>query len=151
MATDFMEFQAAKLPANILSHRLRVDRVQWLQTAKAFQKSNARFLTLWGADDRDRDGGFRIYAAYLLPDTVMVVEHFIEDSPAPAYPSIAGFYPAALRMQRAVSDLLGISTNETDTRGWLHHGGWPETLFPLRRDVDGSQQYLLVPAPYSFV
>src|SRR5665213_2748673 len=80
MATDFIEFQPAKLPANILSHRLRVDRQQWLQTTEALRESNARFLTLWGADDRDRDGGFRIYAAYLLPDTVMVVEHTIQET-----------------------------------------------------------------------
>ena len=151
MATDFMELQAVNLPANMPSRRVRVDQVQWLQTAKAFRESNARFLTLWGADDRDRDGGFRIYAAYLLPDTVMVVEHFIEDSFSPSYPSIAGLYPAALRMQRAVADLLGISTDEADTRGWLRHGGWPETLFPLRRDVDGSQQYPVASAPYPFV
>ncbi len=151
METDFIEFQPAKVPANIPSRRLRVDRVQWLQTAEAFQKSNALFLTLWGADDRDRDGGIRIYAAYLLPDTVMVVEHFMEDSPSPSYPSIAALFPAALRMQRAVADLLGISTDEADTRGWLRHDGWPETLFPLRRDVDGSQQYPVASAPYPFV
>jgi len=151
MATDFIKFQSAKLPANIPSRRLRVDRVQWLQIAEALRESNARFLTLWGADDRDRDGGFRIYAAYLLPVYVLVVEHFINDSAAPSYPSIASFFPVALRMQRATHDLLGIATEEPDTRSWLRHGGWPSTLFPLRRDVDGSQQYLLVPAPYSFV
>ncbi|HET9086577.1 MAG TPA: NADH-quinone oxidoreductase subunit C [Acidobacteriaceae bacterium] len=146
-----MESQAVKLPGNIPTRRLRVDRVQWLQTAKALRESDARFLTLWGADDRDRDGGFRIYAAYLLPHAVMVVEHFMENSPAPVYPSIAGFYPAALRMQRAVYDLLGISTDETDMRCWLRHGGWPEAIFPLRRDVDGNQQYPVASAPYPFV
>ncbi|MHB8301921.1 MAG: hydrogenase large subunit [Acidobacteriaceae bacterium] len=151
MATDFMEFQAARLPANIPSHRLRVDRVQWLQTTEALHASGARFLTLWGADDRDRDGGFRIYAAYLMPDSVMVLEHAIADAVAPSYPSIAALFPAALRMQSAVHDLLGISTGGTDTRGWLRHGGWPETLSPLRRDVDGSQQYPIASAPYPFI
>ncbi len=151
MATDFMEFQPAKLPANIPGRRLRVDRVQWLQTAEALRESNVRFLTLWGADDRDHDGGFRIYAAYLLPDTVIVVEHFMQDFPAPSYPSIATLFPAALRMQHAIYDLLGISTDEADKRGWLRHSGWPETLFPLRRDVDGTQQYPVASAPYPFV
>lgn len=139
------------MPANIPSRRLRVDRAQWLQTAKAFRESGARFLTLWGADDRDRSGGFLVYAAYLLPESVVVLEHLVEDSPSPAYPSIAGFYPAALRMQRAAFDLLGIATEETDTRGWLRHGGWPETVFPLRREVDGRRQYPAASAPYPFV
>ncbi|MGC9197836.1 MAG: NADH-quinone oxidoreductase subunit C [Acidobacteriaceae bacterium] len=151
MATDFLEFQPATLPANLRSQRFRVDRAQWLETAEALKRSGARLLTLWGADDRDRDGGFRIYAAYLLPEMVMIVEHLMEDAVLPRYPSLAGLYPAALRMQRGVTDLLGIGTDEADSRGWLRHGGWPETLFPLRRDVDGSQPYPAISRPYPFV
>lgn len=151
MWPDFIERQPTKLPANIPSSRLRVDRKQWLQTAEVLRESGARILTLWGADDRDRDGHFRIYAAYLLPANVMVVEHAIADTTVPTYPSITTLFPAALRMQRAVHDLLGISTEEPDTRGWLRHGGWPKTLFPLRRDVDGNQQFPIVSAPYPFV
>jgi Ni,Fe-hydrogenase III large subunit/Ni,Fe-hydrogenase III component G len=151
MNLDAITTRLTIIPGNIPSHSLRVDREQWLQTAAEMQKENVRLLSLWGADDRDRDGGFRIYAAYLLPVYVLVVEHFIDDSAAPSYPSIASFFPVALRMQRAIHDLLGISTEEPDTRGWLRHGGWPANLFPLRKDVDGSQQYPLVPAPYPFV
>jgi Ni,Fe-hydrogenase III large subunit/Ni,Fe-hydrogenase III component G len=151
MWTDMMEHQRTSLPANIPSSRLRVNREQWLQTAEELRESGARFLTLWGTDDRDRDCGFRIGAAYLLPDSVMVVEHLIAETSAPSYPSIAGLFPAALRMQRAVYDLLGISTDEIDKRSWLRHGGWPETVFPLRRDVDGNQQYPIVSEPYPFV
>ncbi len=151
VATNFMELQSASLPANIPCQLARVDRQQWLQTAEALCQSNARMLALWGADDRDRDGSFRIYAAYLLPDSVLVVEHCMKDASTPSYPSLAVFFPAAPRMQRAVFDLLGISTDESDTRGWLRHGGWPETLFPLRRDVDGKHQYPVASAPYPFV
>jgi Ni,Fe-hydrogenase III large subunit/Ni,Fe-hydrogenase III component G len=151
MRPDFMERQPTNLPANMSASRLCVDHKQWLQTAEVLRESGARFLTLWGADDRDRDGCFRIYAAYLRPANVMVVEHAIADTTAPTYPSIATLFPAALRMERAVHDLLGISTDEADTRGWLRHGGWPDTVFPLRRDVDGSRQYPFVSTPYPFV
>ena len=150
MLPDFME-QRTALPANMPSSHLRVDGQQWLWAAEAMRQFCARFLSLWGADDRDRDGCFRIYAAYLLPESVLVVEHSIAAAAAPFYPSIATLFPAALRMERAVHDLLGISTDEADHRGWLRHGGWPETLFPLRRDVDGSQQYPIVSAPYPCV
>jgi Ni,Fe-hydrogenase III large subunit/Ni,Fe-hydrogenase III component G len=151
MWPHFMYRQRTILSANIPSSRLCVDHKQWLQTAEVLRESGARLLTLWGADDRDRDGCFRIYAAYLLPANVMVVEHAIADATVPAYPSIATLFPAALRMQRTVHDLLGISTDEADTRGWLRHGGWPDTVFPLRRDVDGNQQYPIESAPYPFV
>ena len=151
MNLDAITTRLTIIPGNIPSRSLRVDREQWLQTAAEMQKENVRLLSLWGTDDRDRDGGFRIYAAYLLPVYVLVVEHFIDDAAAPSYPSIASFFPVALRMQRATHDLLGISTEEPDTRGWLRHGGWPETLFPLRKDIDGNQQYSAVSAPYPFV
>ena len=139
------------LPGNIPARRLCANRDQWLRTAEEMRKENARLLSLWGADDRDRDGGFRIYAAYLLPASVLVVEHFIGDVAAPSCPGIARFFPAAARMQRAVRDLLGIATEELDARGWLRHGGWPETVFPLRKDFDGNQQYPILSAPYPFL
>jgi Ni,Fe-hydrogenase III large subunit/Ni,Fe-hydrogenase III component G len=151
MNLDAITTRLTIIPGNIPSRSLRVDREQWLQTAAEMQKENVRLLSLWGTDDRDRDGGFRIYAAYLLPVYVLVVEHFINDSAAPSYPSIASFFPVALRMQRATHDLLGISTEEPDTRGWLRHGGWPEKLFPLRKDIDGNEQYSAVSAPYPFI
>ncbi len=151
MWTDTTYQQQIALPANIPSTRLSVDCEQWLQVAKDMQESGARFLTLWGNDDRDRDRGFRINAAYLLPESVLIVEHPIAEISTPFYPSIAAFFPAALRMQRAIHDLLGISTDELDTRSWLRHGGWPETVFPLRRDIDGSHQYPAVSEPYPYV
>ena len=146
-----MEHRGTRLPSNIESYRLCVDREQWLQAAEALRGSGARLLTLWGTDDRDRDGCFRIDAAYLLPRSVLVVEYAIADTTAPAYPGIAAIFPAALRMQRAVYDLIGISAEDSDTRGWLRHGGWPATVFPLRRDVDGNLQYPIQSGPYPFI
>ena len=151
MRPAFSNHKRRPIPANIPSSQLRVDRQQWLEIAQAMHEAGAIFFTLWGADDRDRDGGFRIYAAYLLPDTVMVAELSLEEAANPAYPSIAGIFPAALRMQRAVHDLLGIAATNPIQRGWLRHGGWPETFFPLRRDVDGSQEYPVISEPYPFV
>lgn len=151
MEPDFMEHRQTRLPSNIEGHRLYVDREQWLEKAEALRESGTRLLTLWGADDRDRDGCFRIYAAYLLPKSVMVVEYAIADRAAPAYPSIAALFPAALRMQRAVYDLIGISAEESDMSGWLLHGGWPKTVFPLRRDADGNRQYSVESEPYPFI
>jgi Ni,Fe-hydrogenase III large subunit/Ni,Fe-hydrogenase III component G len=151
MLPEFMEHRRTTLPSNMESHRLCVDREQWLQMTEVLHESGARFLSLWGADDRGRDECFRIYAAYLLPKSVMVLEHAIAEMATPSYPSIAALFPTALRMQRAVDDLLGITTEETDTRGWLRHGGWPETVFPLRRDIDGGQQYSIISEPYPFI
>lgn len=149
----FFEQQRVNVQANIATSWVRVDRQQWSDTAQATYEAQAVFLSLWGADDHDKSDCFRIYAAYLLEDSLLVVEHPIRKLEAPTYPSIAAWFPAALRMQRAVYDLLGIAADELDVdrRGWLRHGGWPEQFFPLRRNVDGAQQFPVISEPYPFV
>ena len=69
----------------------------------------------------------------------------------PTYPSIADLFPAARRMERATYDLLGIASTEPDKRGWLRHGGWPETVFPLRRKSTEMRNIPMVSQPYPFV
>ncbi|UWZ84420.1 NADH-quinone oxidoreductase subunit C [Occallatibacter riparius] len=113
--------------------------------------AGGRFLTLWGADDRDRDGRFRVYAAFLDAAGLLVVEHDMHGGAEPLLPSLGEFFPSAVRMERAVFDLLGIRSLEPDHRGWLRHGGWPEDVFPLRRDFDSSAQFGMVSEPYPFV
>jgi Ni,Fe-hydrogenase III large subunit/Ni,Fe-hydrogenase III component G len=149
----FVEQYRTQMPGNIPSARLMVDREQWLEVANAMREAGALLLSLWGADDRDRGRCFAVYAAYLLPDTLLVVEYPTRVNTSPSYPSIATWFPAALRMQRGVYDMLGIAVDEptADTRGWLCHGGWPEKFFPLRRKVDGSRQFPVGSEPYPFV
>lgn len=151
MKLDFLEQPLRELPANIACSYVSLGSVQWRQVAEQLSTAGGRLLTLWGADDRDRDGCFRIYAAFLLQDGAVVLEHKAEDVAQPTYPSLTAVFPSALRMERAIYDLLGIASTEPDKRGWLRHGGWPETIYPLRRDVDGEQQYPIVSRPYPFV
>ena len=147
------EFRAGAktLPSNLPCRHKRVGALEWHEVAKVVRSAGGRLLTLWGADDRDRDGHFRVYAAYLQTDGVAMVEHKMESGGKLAYPSVTEFFPSALRMERAIFDLLGIRSMEADQRGWLRHGGWPEDVFPLRRDFDCDTQFSGVSEPYLFV
>lgn len=80
-----------------------------------------------------------------------MVEHEIDGHSQPVYPSLAEIFPSALRMERAIFDLLGVKSMSADHRGWLRHRGWPETVFPLRRDFDGATQFPSNSEPYPFV
>lgn len=151
MSLDFLRGSISQLPSNVACGYVKVGAAQWQRAAEELSASGGRFLTLWGADDRDRDGRFRIYAAYLLPEDVLVLEHEMEDVANPTYPSLAPVFPSALRLERAMRDLLGVSSTEPDQRGWLRHGGWPETIFPLQRDIDGKQQYPFTSEAYPFL
>ena len=151
MMTTRFDQAPATLPGNVHAVCIQANAEEWLASAKALHGDGARLITLWGADDRDRDGSFRIYAAWLQSEGIVVLEHAIEDRINPKYMSLAPLFPAASRMQRAVHDLLGISTTEPDTRGWLRHDGWPEDVFPLRRDFEGARKYPATSSPYPFI
>ncbi len=150
MPTDFLEREGTRLPANVAVRRLQVDATQWSQSAQDLRGLGACLLALWGADDRDVDGMFRIFAAFLLPDQVLLLQHAVPAT-TPVYPSLVDWFPVADRLQRAVHDLLGMQADTGDARPWLRHGGWPDDHFPLRRDSDPMQAPPANPAPYPFV
>lgn len=150
MNLDFLPQTERRLPANVTARHVVVDAAQWSHSAQQLHELGARLFSLWGADDRDRDGCFRIYAACLLPDQVVVLEHAPLDG-ATGYPSLTRWFPVADRLQRAIYDLLGMEADIGDTRPWLRHGGWPENWFPLRRDVNAAESHPLNSRPYPFV
>jgi len=139
------------LLANVRGRRLLApEREQWSGMAEAMKAGGAALLALWGTDDRDRDGRFRIHAAYLLPEEVALVEHVLPAGVA-SYPGLEPLFPAAGRLQRAVADLLGLRAEGGDGRGWLRHGGWPETFLPLRRDSAAAARFPPSSEAYPFV
>ena len=150
MNLDFLSQAEARLPANVTAQHVVVNATQWSQSALRLRDHGARLLTLWGTDDRDRDGRFRIFAAFLLSDQVVVLEH-APTGGAAGYPSLTRWFPVADRLQRALYDLLGMEADIGDTRPWLRHGGWPEQWFPLRRDVDATEPQSQHSRPYPFV
>jgi Ni,Fe-hydrogenase III large subunit/Ni,Fe-hydrogenase III component G len=153
MLPDLLQSPRMTMPSNMKCEWARVDETQWLQIAQEMQSADARLLTMWGSDDRDRDDSFRVYATYLLPASVLVVELPIKETLTPTYSGIAELFPGAVRMQRAIYDLIGITSTdrEADPRGWLQHGYWPEHLYPLRRGADSSRRYACDTYPYAFV
>ena len=149
MTPEFKE-DAKALPSNLPCRHKKTGALEWRQVAKTVRAAGGRLLTLWGADDRDRDGRFRIYAAYLQADGIAVVEHEMESGGKPTYPSVAEFFPSALRMERAIFDLIGIRSMQADHRGWLRHGGWPGCVSPSA-GVRHDTQFPVLSEPYPFV
>ena len=116
--------------------RATVNAAQWRAAAAALAASGARLVSLWGSDRRDADGGALVVsAAYALREGLAWLDLPLGEA-APRYPDLARHFPAALRMQRAAADLLGIEADAApDRRPWLDHGAWPDGLLPLRRDA----------------
>jgi Ni,Fe-hydrogenase III large subunit/Ni,Fe-hydrogenase III component G len=146
--TDNVVWQtvAGAMPAR----RAPVDAAQWVGVARAVRDAGGLLLALWASDERDRAGGFLLRAALQDKDGLAVTELPVSDT-APLYPSLAEIFPAAGRMQRAAHDLVGVRARGDDARPWLRHEGWPEGMFPLRRDVDASQKFPVGAPAYPFV
>jgi len=153
MIFDHLDRPMHIIPGNLPCSYASVRDVEWEWTVEDLHATGATFLTLWGTDDRDRDDPcFAIRAAFLLPSGVVILSHKIRDLANPSYPSIAQAFPAAARMERAVRDLLGISSKTIDQRGWLRHDAWLTNAFPLRRDFNfAAQPATPQSAPYAFV
>lgn len=138
---------AGAVPASLA----RVDREQWVEAARLARAGQGRLAAFWGADHRDIDAQFSVFAAYALRDGLAILELPVA-SASPSYPDISGLFPAATRMQRAVHDLLGVAAEgAADTRQWLRHGAWREDEFPLRRDFDSAAPRETEPDCYPFV
>jgi Ni,Fe-hydrogenase III large subunit/Ni,Fe-hydrogenase III component G len=118
--------------------RARATSAQWQEAARLVHEAGQRLVALWGADQRDRGAGFSVYAAYAVGAGLAVIELAL-DAGDPRYPELAGLFPAAGRMQRALFDLLGVRADGADdARPWLRHAAWDESAFPLRRDFTAA-------------
>jgi Ni,Fe-hydrogenase III large subunit/Ni,Fe-hydrogenase III component G len=109
-------------------HALTVSRDQWRHVAQDFAAAAGRLVALWAsADER---GTTTIRAAFLAEPGGLLVSVPIVDSENP-YPGIGDLFPAAVRMQRAIADLTGLRSTDSDERPWLRHAAWPQHYRPL--------------------
>ncbi len=99
--------------------RHRLSRTQWLELSLQLTVADWALLGLWG------DAG-EVHAALLDEESgAIAVASFA--CPDRRFPSLAGARPGALRLERAVQDLWGLTAEGLgDARPWLDHGQWPD-------------------------
>lgn len=138
-------------PLPILRGELDVD--DWGTAALAVAESGGRLVTLWGTDRRDNAaGGFAVSAVYATEDGLLWLDLALPERSA-LYPDLAGIFPVAARLQRALADLLGLRADgAADVRPWLNHGAWPADHFPLDRYAGNADRFpALAAGDYPFV
>src|SRR5262245_8743450 len=119
-----------------------------LQNLKA---DGARLVALWGSDETSRGKGYALHLALGLPSGLVWLSVPL-DRARPRYPDISDLFPAAIRMQRAAHDLVGIEPEgAADRRKWLRHGAWAENAFPLRKTFQTEETPSREPDRYAFV
>ena len=95
---------------------------QWRAAVGRLARGEARLVDLWG-DEGDA------CLALAAPE----VEILRLPCPEGSFPSLGFTHPPAIRLERALADLHGLTPQgATDTRPWLDHGRWP-LVAPLGR------------------
>jgi Ni,Fe-hydrogenase III large subunit len=109
----------------------------WRFVANELAQGRLNLLGLWGEPSV-------VHMAIMDEDSVAIVSL---DCPDRSYASIGRLHPPALRLERTVNDLFGLSAQGLpDGRPWLDHDRWG-VRFPLGKGIDA----LPYAAPYRFL
>ena len=108
--------------------RAIVDASLWAFAASELALGHWSLLGLWGEPSR-------VHMAIMDGHTGEVAVVSL-DCPDRVYPSVSKHHPPALRPERAINDLFGLSAKGLpDTRQWLDHNRWA-VRFPLGNRID---------------
>jgi len=119
--------------------RVVVDASVWQFAASELAQGRWSLLGLWGELSA-------VHMAIIDRGTADIAVVSL-DCPDRVYPSVGKYHPPALRLERAVNDLFGLSAQGLpDTRPWLDHNRWG-VRFPLGSRIDA----LATTSPYSFL
>jgi len=130
---DGLGLELAPLGAAVPAWHARIEAARLRDACLGVAARAGRLIALWGADERERDGGFALHLAVAI-DGAMLWLAVPLPAGAPHYPDLSDVFLCAGRMQRAARDLVGIRAAAPDQRPWLRHAAWPADAFPLRRD-----------------
>src|SRR5699024_4656211 len=110
---------------------------KYLIEAVTFMKENsARFITLVGSDERERELGFGLYYVF----AVDVVNRFVTiktniDETNQTFPSITEIFPNSNWYEREIHDLLGLQPEgHPELIPLILHADWPKNKYPLQKD-----------------
>jgi Ni,Fe-hydrogenase III large subunit/Ni,Fe-hydrogenase III component G len=142
--------QVRPLPASVPARRAAVGGGQLAPVCHEIARAGGQLVALWGADERDRSGGFSVRVVLRDDEGLLLLEHALPSERAEC-PDLSPIFPAANRMQRAAFDLVGVRFAADDARPWVWQAAWPIDQFPLRRDFAPSPKWEPGEEDYAFV
>ena len=135
---DLMQ-EGRKIPQHNPWPRAVVDASVWQFAANELAQGRWSLLGLWGEPTT-------VHMAIIDRDTAEIAVVSL-DCPNRVYPSVSQHHPPALRLERTVNDLFGLSAEDLpDPRPWLDHNRWGVRV-PLGDRIDA----LPTTSPYRFL
>ncbi len=118
--------------------RASVDMATWGAISDRLAAGEGTLLGLWGEADA-------VHMALLAGEDGAVVSLGCPDG---HFPSVAAKHPPAMRLERAIRDLFGLTPDGLpDARPWLDHGRWgvKAPLGANPENTDGDTGYTFLP------
>ncbi|HEV8390545.1 MAG TPA: hydrogenase expression protein HypE [Dongiaceae bacterium] len=120
--------------------RVVVDREGWDSASFLAADGRCTLLGLWGEKN----------AVHMALATQDPLEIAVVSLPCPdgAFPSVGQHHPPAIRLERAICDLFGLTPQGADdSRPWLDHGRWGkrQPLGAARADGGAGDAYAFLP------
>ncbi len=103
---------------------------------RLFTGRHALLRLMFAADERQKDGCFRVYAVFSVPgaDKFYFITLPLKDGDS-SFPSITNAVPAAHWYEREIRDLFGLEpVGHPDNRRLVFHEAFPAGSHPLRKD-----------------
>src|SRR6195256_6923911 len=131
--------EGSKVPQHSPWPRAMVDASIWKFAAGELAHRRWSLLDLWAEPAS-------VHMAIMDGQTAEIAPVSL-DCPDHNYPSVGLHHPPALRLERAINDLFGLTAEGLpDARPWLDHDCWG-VGFPLGNRVSGLSK----PSPYPFL
>jgi Ni,Fe-hydrogenase III large subunit/Ni,Fe-hydrogenase III component G len=102
-----------------------------------YKKWNARLVSVFADDARDKEKVFHLYYVYALDDArVFFILRVPVPPDKPEFTSLTNAVPAVNWQEREIQDMFGLKLiGHPNPRRCALHDDWPE-VFPLRKDFD---------------
>jgi len=117
---------------------INVNPDEWRRAVDRLASGELDLVALWGEPG----------AVCLATAAAGKIDVLALSCPAGVFPSVGAQIPAAIRLERAIADLYGLTPYRAkDRRPWLDHGRWP-CRHPLgpKKPADGARPYAFLPA-----
>jgi Ni,Fe-hydrogenase III large subunit len=134
-----LTLEGSKVPHHGPWPRVTVDAAVWSFAASELAHGRWSLLGLWGEPTA-------VHMAIMDGRSADIAVVSL-DCPNRSFPSVGRHHPPALRLERSINDLFGLSAEGSpDARPWLDHNRWG-IRFPLGDRIDA----LPTAAPYRFL
>ncbi len=137
---------------NVIAFRVRHD--EWISVCQTlFSGKGLRFLTMVATDDRSANGSFRVHVCLGIPkENIFLMPYITIDPSVPKFPSLASVIHQAAGYEREIHTFFGlIPEGHPDLRKLNLHDDFPDGVFPLRKDFDGTSHPVgRTATPYAF-